>query len=60
MVGYSISGGRKGFFSSPNVKLALRPTRPLLWVLGIVSPVVRQPGRKADHLSVPSAPVKQA
>jgi hypothetical protein len=54
--GWSISPGRvKNFHFSILSRLALGPTQPpIKWVLGVLSPGIKQQGRKANH-SLPTS-----
>jgi hypothetical protein len=50
--------GRVVFLYSVMSRLALGPTQPAVkWVVGVLSPVIKQSGHEADHPSSSSAEV---
>jgi hypothetical protein len=59
--GQSLSPNRvKNSLLSRSSRPALEPTQaPIQWVLGALSPVVKQPGHEADHSRPTSADIKK-
>jgi hypothetical protein len=58
-LGFDSRRGLGIFLFATASRTALGPTQPpIRWVLGILSPGIKRPGREADHLSPTSAEVK--
>jgi hypothetical protein len=59
--GVRFSAGAGIFLFATASRPALRPTQPpVQWIPGAISPVVKLPGREADHSPPSSAEVKNA
>jgi hypothetical protein len=59
--GFDSRRGLGIFLFATAFRTALRPTQhPIQWVPGVFTPVVKRPGREADHSHPYSAEVKNA